>query len=82
MASGARNAQGMTQGVVWVLRDNKPEAVAVMVGGTDGSYTEVVGPLKVGDQVITGGGPKPKVKASTPFGPAAGGGGGQRVRMP
>jgi HlyD family secretion protein len=53
-----------------------------MVGGTDGSYTEVVGPLKVGDQVITGGGPKPKVKASTPFGPAAGGGGGQRVRMP
>ena len=82
MASGARNAQGMTQGVVWVLRNNKPEAVAVMVGGTDGSYTEVVGPLKAGDQVITGGGPKPKVKATTPFGPAAGGGGGQRVRMP
>jgi hypothetical protein len=34
--------------------------------------------------VITGGGPMPKVKASTPFGPPAGGagGGGQRVRMP
>jgi len=85
MASGARNAQGMTSGVVWVLRDNKPQAVPVMVGGTDGTYTEVRGPLKVGDKVITGGGPKPKVKASSPFGPAAGGagGGGQnRVRMP
>jgi len=86
MTSGARAANGMTSGVVWVLRDKKPVAVPVMVGGTDGTYTEVVSrELKIGDQVITGGGPKPKVKASTPFGPAAGGGaggGGQRVRMP
>jgi len=82
MASGARAANGMTAGVVWVLRDKKPVAVPVMVGGTDGTYTEVLSrQLKVGDQVITGGGPKPKVKASTPFGPTAGGGG-QRVRMP
>lgn len=86
VTAGARAANGMTSGVVWVLRDKKPVAVPVMVGGTDGTYTEVGSrELQVGDQVITGGGPKPKVKASTPFGPAAGGGaggGGQRVRMP
>lgn len=82
MAAGGRNAQGMTSGVVYVLRDKKPVAVPVMVGGTDGSSTEVVGPLKAGDQVITGGGPKPKVKASTPFGPSSSGGGQTRMRMP
>jgi len=82
MAAGGRNAQGMTSGVVYVLRNNKPVALPVMVGGTDGTNTEVVGPLTIGDQVITGGGPKPKVKASSPFGPTSGGGGQTRVRMP
>lgn len=74
MASGARNAGGMTSGVLYVMRDNKPVAVPVMVGGTDGTYTEVVGPLKVGDEVVTGGGPKAKVKATSPFGRSSGGG--------
>jgi HlyD family secretion protein len=53
--------------------------VPVRVGATDGTYTEIVEPLKPGDQVITGGGPqaKPKVGGS---GGGAGGGGAVRVR--
>ena len=69
----------MTSGVVWVLRDGEPTPVPVRVGGTDGSFTEIVGPLKPGDEVITGGGPKAKVEAPTPFGP--GGGRQTRIRM-
>jgi HlyD family secretion protein len=67
--------QGTTGGVVWVLRDGKPQPVPVRVGATDGSFTEISSnSLKEGDQVITGGGPKPKAKARSPFaGPAAGG---------
>ena len=85
-AGGGRAAGGMRGGVVYVLKDNKPSPVPVRVGATDGSNTEIVGPLKAGDQVITGGGPKPKVKPiATPFGaaPAAGGGpgGGPRARF-
>ncbi len=75
---GWRGQGGFTAGVVYVLRDGKPVAVPVRVGATDGSSTQVMGDLKVGDQVITGGGPKPKAR------PAQGGpmGGGQvRVRM-
>jgi len=78
MVQGAQN--GMTGGVVYVLKDGRPEPVAVRVGATDGTSTEVVGPLKPGDQVIVGGGPKAKAQARTPFG--GGQSGGQtRVRM-
>lgn len=60
----ARFAGGGQRGVVWVLRDGKPVQVAVRLGGTDGSYTEVTSrQLKAGDQVITGGGPRPKPSA-------------------
>ncbi len=75
---GGRGQGGMTAGVVYVLRDNKPVAVPVRVGATDGSSTQIVGDLKVGDQVIVGGGPKAKPKAAT-GGPM--GGGQVRVRM-
>jgi HlyD family secretion protein len=68
-------ADGYTSGVVYVLRDGKPVAVPVQVGATDGSFTEIRGTLKAGDQVITGGGPKPKVEARSPLG-----GGGNRQR--
>lgn len=77
MGGGRGGAGATTPGVVWVLRNGKPEAVAVMVGATDGSSTEIRGPLKEGDEVITGGGPKPKAQAATPFGPA----GGQQTRV-
>ncbi len=71
--------QAMTPGTVYVLRDDKPVAVSVLVGGTDGTTTEVHGDIKAGDEVITGGGPKPKVQARSLFGgmaPARGGAGG------
>ncbi|MDP1738715.1 MAG: efflux RND transporter periplasmic adaptor subunit [Caulobacter sp.] len=73
---GGRSQGGMASGVVYVLRDGKPVAVPVRVGASDGSFTQVVGALKAGDQVIIGGGPKPKAKAqASPMG------GGVRVRM-
>lgn len=56
-----------SSGAVWVLRDNKPIAVPVRVGVSDGTYSEILGSLKAGDQVIIGGGPKPKAKAGSPL---------------
>ena len=64
-------------GVVWVLRKTKPVAIPVRTGATDGSFTQIVGPLQPGDQVIIGGGPKAKLKL--PTGGAMGGN--VRVRM-
>lgn len=56
---------GGQRGVVWVLRDGQPVQVPVRIGGTDGSYTEVVGgELREGDQVITGGGPRPSAPSA------------------
>lgn len=53
-------AGGGQRGVVWVLRAGKPVQIPVRTGGTDGTYTEIVGgELKQGDLVITGGGPRP-----------------------
>jgi HlyD family secretion protein len=76
-----RRTNGMKPGVVYVLnKEGKPTPVPVRVGATDGTATEIVGPLKPGDQVIVGGGPRPKLQARTPFGPG-GGGGPTRVRM-
>jgi HlyD family secretion protein len=76
---GGQGRGGMTSGVVYILKDGKPTPVAVMVGATDGSFTQVVdrtGVIKPGVEVITGGGPKAKLKAASPLG-----GGGVRVRM-
>jgi HlyD family secretion protein len=79
MASAGGGRQGgFTSGVVYVLRDGKPVAVPVRVGASDGSFTQIVGDLKPGDQVITGGGPRPKIEAPR-GGPM--GGGQVRVRM-
>jgi HlyD family secretion protein len=79
---GGGRAAGMRGGTVYVLRDKKPVPIAVRVGATDGSYTEIVSrDLKPGDQVITGGGPRPKAQVGGPMGGPPGGGGGVRVRM-
>ena len=78
MGAGRGRAGGMTSGVVYVLRDGKPVPIPVRVGATDGSFTQIVGELKAGDEVIVGGGPKAKAKAAT-GGPM--GGGQVRVRM-
>ncbi len=79
LAEGRGRTAGMRGGTLYVLRDGKPTPVAVRIGATDGSSTEVVGPLKPGDQVIIGGGPKPKASGS-PFGGGASRGG-VRVRL-
>lgn len=75
---GGGQRGGMSSGVVYILKDGKPTPAPVMVGATDGSFTEIVdrsGTIKEGVAVITGGGPKAKVKAANPM---AGGG---RVRV-
>jgi HlyD family secretion protein len=42
------------RGVVWVLDQGQPRAVAVRLGASDGTVTEVSGELAEGDAVITG----------------------------
>ena len=81
MTQGRGSAAGMRGGTVYVLREGKPTPLPVRVGATDGTSTEVVGPLKPGDQVVVGGGPKPKPRAGAPMGAPGGGAGGVRVRM-
>jgi HlyD family secretion protein len=58
---------------VYVLVGNKPEAVSIRVGPTDGAFTQVLAGLDVGKQVIIGGGPRPDPTVSQPqFGPRFG----------
>ncbi|HEY8565761.1 MAG TPA: efflux RND transporter periplasmic adaptor subunit [Beijerinckiaceae bacterium] len=65
-----------TPGRVFVIDENgQPKAVPVRLGVSDGSTTEVLGGLKEGDAVITGGGPRP-VAVPPETGP------GQRPRGP
>ena len=82
-AGGARNSASRARAArVFVLGANgKPEAVNVMIGITDGGFTEMVaGDLPPGTRVITGSN-EPAAQAQTnapsPFGiPGVGGGGG------
>ena len=41
-------------GVLWTLVDGKPQPVAVRLGASDGTVTEVSGDITEGDLVITG----------------------------
>lgn len=72
MAEGGRSSGGFTGGTIYVLRDDKPVLVPIRAGASDGSFTEVRGPIKAGDVVITGGGPKAKAELRTPFGGGSG----------
>jgi HlyD family secretion protein len=61
MSDGRRpRDDGGAPGRVFVLGpDNQPHGLAVRVGATDGSYTELLGgDLKEGGAVIVGGGPR------------------------
>lgn len=83
MAQGRGRTAGMRGGTVYVVgEDGKPKPIAVRVGATDGSNTEVVSrDLKPNMQVIVGGGPKPPPR---PGGSPMGGppsGGGVRVKL-
>jgi len=55
-------------GRLWVLEGGKPVAVAVKVGLSDGSSTEILEGLKEGDEVVLGGGDAPAKKGG-PAGP-------------
>ena len=64
--NGAVTGPQLPRGQVYVLRDGKPIRVGVGVGASDGTVTEVVSPnLKVGDLVVTTGGPKPATRGTT-----------------
>ncbi|MGQ3347411.1 efflux RND transporter periplasmic adaptor subunit, partial [Bosea sp. (in: a-proteobacteria)] len=73
MMQGGRGApQQGTPGRVYVLgEDGRPRAVPVMLGPTDGAYTELLsGELTQGQPVIVGGGPRPAApKPAPPPGP-------------
>lgn len=80
MAQGRGSQASMRAGTVYVMRDEKPTPIVVRVGATDGSATEIVSRgLKAGDQVIVGGGPRPK--AQFPRSSPGGSGGGVRAHM-
>ena len=85
MAQGRGRTAGMRGGTVYILdKDGKPMPVAVRVGATDGTSTEIVSSqLKPGAQIIIGGGPRPKPTMGGPPGGGrpGGGGGGIAVRM-
>jgi HlyD family secretion protein len=78
MMQGGRGApQQGTPGRVYVLDDDgRPRAVPVMLGPTDGAYTELLsGDLQEGQAVVIGGGPRPSAAAqSTPARPPMRGG--------
>jgi len=71
-----QNREVRQQAIVWVLRNNQPEPVAVEIGVADNSHTLVYSGLQAGDVVIVGGGPQAERGGNT----VAPGGGGPRIR--
>jgi HlyD family secretion protein len=71
MQQGRAAPQQGTPGRVYVLgEDGQPKAVPVMLGPTDGAYTELVsGELKEGQVVIIGGGPRATTAPAAAGGP-------------
>jgi HlyD family secretion protein len=68
---------GLQRGQIYVIRDGKPHRLGVGIGASDGQTTEVVSPnIKVGDLVVTSGGPKAKKAAATGGAGRPGGAGG------
>src|SRR2546428_14045679 len=78
--SGSEGSRSAAAGRVWVIGpDGKPKAVAVRLGITDGTSTEVVsGDLHEGQEIIAGalGGANQPNRPSAP-----GGGGAPRLRL-
>jgi HlyD family secretion protein len=54
----AKAEKGMEPGKVYILVNETPQPVKVMTGITDGTFTEIQGQLKAGDEVIIGVQPK------------------------
>lgn len=73
----AREGQSARDAVVWVLRNDAPAPIRVRLGLTDDSFAEILGgELKEKDEVIIGGGPRPKAQGATSVTP-----GGAQVRI-
>ncbi|MFN9092167.1 MAG: efflux RND transporter periplasmic adaptor subunit [Alphaproteobacteria bacterium] len=56
------DSEGYVAGAVYRLTPSGPEPVVVRAGLSDGAMTEVRGPLRAGEDLILGGGPKPKMR--------------------
>jgi len=56
------DADGFVAGAVYRLSPEGPEPVVVRIGVSDGAMTEVRGPLKTGEELVLGGGPKPRMR--------------------
>ena len=54
--------EGRVAGVVYRLSADGPQPVVLRVGPSDGSMTEVRGDLRPGDELIIGGGPRPRMR--------------------
>ena len=56
------DSAGRVAGVVYRLSPEGPQPVVLRVGPSDGSMTEGQGNLRPGDELITGGGPRPRMR--------------------
>ncbi len=79
-ASAGQRREVRQDAVLWVLRNNRPAPVQVVIGIADSSYTLVHSGLDEGDQVIVGGGPQAPQQQNGPLGGSRGGAGGVRIR--
>jgi HlyD family secretion protein len=57
-AGGMERREVRRQAMVWVLRNNRPTPVPVVIGVADNANTLLLSGLEEGDLVITGGGPR------------------------
>ncbi|MBL8543543.1 MAG: efflux RND transporter periplasmic adaptor subunit [Hyphomonadaceae bacterium] len=79
-ASAGQRREVRQDAVLWVLRNNRPAPVQVVIGIADSSYTLIHSGLAEGDQVIVGGGPQAPQQQNGPLGGSRGGAGGVRIR--
>lgn len=72
-ASAGQRREVRQDAVLWVLRNNRPTPVQVVIGIADSSYTLVHSGLNEGDEVIIGGGPQAPQQQNGPLGGSRGG---------
>jgi HlyD family secretion protein len=72
-SKGPKNFAPGSKGKIWIKKDNQIAPARVVVGLTDGSFTEVSGKIKEGDEVITNiiskTADKPAAQNQNPFAP-------------
>ena len=71
------NKEAQTKKQIWVLDDGKLKPISIIIGITDGSFTEVLkGDINEGQEVVTGTIKKGEEVMNLPFMPQRGGRGG------